>query len=65
MDLSEDERQQMMQERQQIAIDACMEKAEGDECLIESPRGEMKGECIIRNENLMCINPDMQFRRAE
>ena len=65
MNLTEEERQKMMQERQQIAMDACMEKVEGDECLIKSSMGEMKGKCIIMDKDLVCTNPDMPKRRNE
>lgn len=53
-DMTEEERQQMFEERQQKMIDACEGKDEGDVCTIESPRGETEGTCEIIDNNLIC-----------
>ncbi len=52
--ITEEQRQQMFEERQQKAIEACQEKNEGDGCILESPRGDIEGNCKILDENLIC-----------
>ena len=63
--ISEEERQEMMQERMQVSIDACKDKVEGDVCSITSPRGDIEGKCTIQEENMVCINPNQEFRRQK
>ena len=63
MNLTEEEKQEMIQERQQTMIDTCEDKNGGDICSIESPRGSIEGLCTLRNESLLCINPDMENRK--
>jgi len=52
--LTEEERQQFLQERQQKAIEACDGKDEGENCIFESPMGEMEGICKMMDNNLFC-----------
>ena len=61
---SEEQRQQMFEEMQQKAVDACFGKVEGDSCTIEGGRGEMQGTCSVENANLLCRfeRPEMPFR---
>ena len=60
--LSEEERQQMFEERQQEMVEACTGKSEGDSCVIESPRGSTEGKCNLVDDNLACAfdRPEMQ-----
>ena len=53
--MSEEERRQIFEERQQKAIESCQDKNEDDSCMISSPRGEIEGSCKIQDENLMCL----------
>ncbi len=53
--LTDAQRQQMVQQRIQLAVDACQNKQENDACTIQSPRGERAGTCITnQNNQLMC-----------
>jgi hypothetical protein len=52
--LTDEERQVMMEQRMNEAISACKDMAEGDTCTITSSRGEMQGTCQTRNETIMC-----------
>jgi len=52
--LSEEEMQQLFEERQQKAIEACDKKDEGENCIFESPMGEMEGTCKMMDNNLVC-----------
>ena len=52
--LTEQERQQMIEQRMQMMQAACQGKAEGDSCSVQSPRGERKGTCKTQNETLAC-----------
>lgn len=54
LNLTEEERQQMFEEMQQIATEACQDRNEGDDCVFETPRGEMNGICKILDKNLVC-----------
>ncbi|MBN2421984.1 hypothetical protein JXB41_02045 [Candidatus Woesearchaeota archaeon] len=55
MNISEEERQQMFEEQQQKSIEACESKNEDDLCKIESPRGDITGNCKIMDEKLVCM----------
>ena len=59
---SEEERQQMMQERMKIMETACKDKKEGDSCTIQSQRGEITGICKTQNEKLLCA---VEFNRNQ
>ena len=52
--LTEEERQQMMQQRLEEERTACEGKAEGDQCTLTNPRGDMAGSCSTLNETLVC-----------
>lgn len=56
MNISDEERQQMMEARMQTAITACRDKAEGDACTMTAggSRGNMTGTCKTQNGNLTC-----------
>ena len=54
MNMSDEERQAMMEERQQNMIEACSGKNEGDKCQIQSPRGEMGGVCKTIDDDIIC-----------
>ncbi len=54
-DINEEQRQNMLEEREQIAQQACDEKTKGDLCIIENPMGEMQGTCSIINNDLTCL----------
>jgi len=56
MNLSEEERQKLFEERQQKAIEACQGKNQGDVCKIQTPRGELNTTCKTEEGNLMCIS---------
>jgi hypothetical protein len=53
--LSDEERQKLMQEREKSAIDACNGKADGDSCTIQNSVGEISGTCNMQQDNLICI----------
>ena len=55
MNISNEERQAMIKERQQDMIEACNGKNEGDACTMESRMREMEGTCKIMEENLICM----------
>lgn len=54
MNLSDAERQKLMEERQQKLLEACNGKKEGDGCNFTGPRGEEAGTCNIQKDQLMC-----------
>lgn len=54
MNISEEERQQMFEERQKQGIEACQGKNEDDSCQFEGPMGGIEGTCKIMDENLVC-----------
>ena len=54
-EMSEEERQLIQEERQQIAITACAEKGEGESCVTENQRGDVEGSCQIQEDNLICV----------
>ncbi|MFH0971398.1 MAG: hypothetical protein V1835_02415 [Candidatus Micrarchaeota archaeon] len=55
--MTEEQRQQMMQQRQQEIINACKGRAEGDICTITNPRGNTEGTCKTLNNQLLCETP--------
>lgn len=65
MNMSEEERQQMMEARMQTAITACHDKAEGDACTMQGPGGDMTGTCKTGRDGsgLMC-NMGMNMMRG-
>ena len=52
--LTEEERQQMFEERQQQAINSCQGKNEGDSCTFNGPTEDVDGICKTMDENLVC-----------
>ena len=52
--LTQEERQQMIEARMQLAKTACQDKTEGDACAIQGQRGEINGTCKNQNGVLMC-----------
>ena len=60
----EEQRQEMMEERQQIAIGACAGKNEGDACQLQARMSESEGICKFMDENLVCTmdTPDRLIR---
>lgn len=44
----------MMEERQQLAIESCKDKNEGDACQFQGRMGESGGICKIMDEELVC-----------
>jgi hypothetical protein len=54
INITEEQRQQLFEERQRQAIEVCQGKNEGDSCIYESPRGEIQGACKIMNNSLAC-----------
>jgi hypothetical protein len=52
--LSSEERRQMIEQRQQAAIESCSEKSEGDSCTLENSRGTIEGICKVIEDNLIC-----------
>ena len=54
MNLTEEKRQQMFEERQQKMIEACEGKNEGDVCQFQVRMGKSGGICKIMDENLVC-----------
>lgn len=56
MNMSEEERQQMMEARMQTATAACQDKAEGDACAMQGSGGDMTGTCKTGRDGsgLMC-----------
>jgi hypothetical protein len=54
--LTEEQRQQMINERQQLAISACQNKMENDSCVMQGQRGNFTGTCKIQENLLICIS---------
>lgn len=54
MNLTEEDKQGMMEERQQQMIEACEGKNEGDACQLQARMGESGGICKFMDENLVC-----------
>ena len=52
--LTEEERQQMIEARTQLMMKACENKKENDACTMQSQRGEITGVCKNQNEKLVC-----------
>ncbi|MBI5229359.1 hypothetical protein HY991_04565 [Candidatus Micrarchaeota archaeon] len=52
--LTEEQRQQFINDRLQTAVNACQNKAEGDSCVLSSPRGNLTGTCKEQNYALVC-----------
>jgi hypothetical protein len=52
--MTEAERQALMEERLQQGKEACAGKAEGDTCTTPSPRGDQEGTCTLQDANLIC-----------
>jgi hypothetical protein len=44
------------------AFEACLDRALGSECLIETPRGEIAGRCAAERHGLACIPTDPAHR---
>ena len=44
----------MFEERQQMMIDACNGKREGDLCKSENQRGTIQGTCTSNEDRLIC-----------
>lgn len=71
MNLSDEERQNMLmppemsEEMQQKMIEACQDKNEGNECVLEDPRGETTGTCKISEDSLVCTIERPMGRRME
>ena len=61
-EISEEERQQMMEEMHNYSIQACEGKEENETCMIESPRGEMNATCVLEEDELLC-RPSRNFTR--
>lgn len=62
LNLTEEERQKLFEERQQKAIESCRDKNEGDKCLFENPQGEIEGKCKTIDNKLVCT-PDRPMRQ--
>ena len=54
--LSAADRQAMIQQRLQAAIDACTGKNVGDSCILASTRSNITGICKTYNETLECMS---------
>lgn len=62
--LTDAQRQQMFQQRQQAAIDACSGKNVGDTCVLVSSRYNATGICNTLNQTIQCtINRTMNRQR--
>jgi len=53
--LSTADRQAMIQQRRQAAIDACSGKNVGDSCVMENPRANITGTCNALNTTVQCM----------
>ena len=53
--MTDEQREQMMRERQKLATQACEGKAEGATCIMESPRGSSEGTCMLQDDKLLCV----------
>lgn len=53
-----DQREELMEQMQQAAIDACVDAVPGAACVLESPRGEMQGTCTSIDEVLSCVGSE-------
>ncbi len=61
----DEDMQQQFEEMQKQAIDACKDKAEGDICIIESPRGNQNGTCTNEEGVLLCVGENFGERRGQ
>ena len=52
--LTEEQRQAIMSQLRQAALDACAGKGEGEECTLQSPMGERTGNCTITGNETLC-----------
>ena len=52
--MTDEQRQQMMQQRMQMMELACQDKSEGDSCAMKSQRGDRTGTCKTQNGKLLC-----------
>lgn len=65
MNISDEQRAQMMAEIQQKAAEACQGKNEGDLCELESPRGMINGSCQAIENSLICRGQREEMRRGD
>ena len=54
MNLTDEQRQQLIEQRIQTATVACDGLSENDSCAISTPRGNTTGTCTLQNNTLMC-----------
>ena len=52
--LTDEQRNEMMQERQEITKQPCEDKEEGDKCTIEGRTGQIDSTCEYQNDLLLC-----------
>jgi len=60
--LTEEERQNMINQRQLLAVESCQGKNEGDNCHITDPGRNVSGVCSYRNSTLVCA-PNRPMRQ--
>jgi hypothetical protein len=54
--ITDAQRQDMVQARQEQMTAACQGKAEGDSCAIQSLRGDITGSCKIMQNQTICLS---------
>ena len=52
--LSEEQRQQFIEQRMQMMMAACQDKKDGDSCALQNQRGQRAGTCKAQQGKLMC-----------
>ena len=52
--LTDEQRNEMMQERQEMNKQSCENKQEGDKCIIEGRTGQIESTCEYQNDVLLC-----------
>jgi len=48
--MTDEQRQQMMDQMRQSGIDACQGKSNGEDCMMENPRGQINGTCSTSDD---------------
>jgi len=56
------QRQRQFRIPPQAAIDACVDRSEGDPCSFTTPRGTLTGQCLARSEDIFACRPNRGIR---
>lgn len=59
--MTDEEKSLFIEERQQLAQDACIDKIEGDSCILKTQRGEIEGSCTNVDDTLTCFSEQQRM----